>query len=161
MGKLKDLTGKSFGRLSVIKETKRRNRGSVVWVCRCVCGHNVFVSSLNLMSGSTKSCGCIRKELLKSGRLRRTHGHRKHPLYWVWSTMKARCLNIKNHKYLRYGARGITISKEWMKFECFYRDMGHSYKSGLQLDRVDNNSGYCKSNCRWTTSLVNNNNRYY
>ena len=161
MGKIKDISGAVFGRLTAIKPTGEIRDESAVWECKCLCGEEVFVRSTSLVRGDTKSCGCIRKDLLKSGIIRRTHGGRRTPLYWVWSTMKSRCLNPKNKKYPRYGGRGIIVCPEWMDFENFRNDMGNGYERGLQIDRVDNNSGYCKSNCRWTTSKINNNNRYY
>lgn len=161
MGTVKNLINKKFGRLTVTSITNKRKRGSVVWICKCSCGNIKMVSSWGLSSGDTQSCGCIRKDLLKSGNIRRTHGLRKNPLYWIWSTMKSRCLNINNLKYPRYGGRGITIDKSWMIFENFYKDMHKGYAHGLQIDRIDNNQGYRKDNCRWVTCKVNNNNRYY
>lgn len=61
MGKVIDLTGQKFGRLTVI-ERAVLNKGSALWRCRCDCGSGVVVSSSNLRSGHTKSCGCLRKE---------------------------------------------------------------------------------------------------
>lgn len=159
MSKLVDNTNKKFGKLVAIRPTEKRNRGSVVWECKCECGNSAFVSSYNLLKGYTKSCGCIRVSLLKSGLIRRTHGKRNLSLYWVWTTMKQRCLNPKNPKYKRYGMRGISISKDWMNFENFYNDMHKLYIKGLQIDRINNDGNYCKENCRWVTSKVNNNNK--
>lgn len=161
MSKIKDLSGDVFGRLTAVSPTKERRSESVVWSCSCICGRKVKVSSSSLLRGDTKSCGCIRRELLSSGRIRRTHGQRRTSLYWVWSTMKGRCMNPKNHKFPRYGGRGITICEAWMKFEQFSKDMTEGYARGLQIDRIDNNKGYSKENCHWVTSKVNNNNRYY
>ena len=56
-----DLTGQRFGRLSVLRPTEERVRKSVVWECRCDCGNTAYVTSKNLKSGITKSCGCLRK----------------------------------------------------------------------------------------------------
>ncbi len=65
---------------------------------------------------------------------------------------------MKNIQYNDYGGRGITISDEWMKFENFFSDMGLC-PDGFEIDRIDNNKGYCKENCRWTTKKVNSRNR--
>lgn len=56
-----DLTGQRFGRLTVIRPTEERRRKAVVWECKCDCGNTAFVSSKNLKTGTTRSCGCLRK----------------------------------------------------------------------------------------------------
>ena len=65
--------------------------------------------------------------------------------------MKKRCFDNNDKRYKDYGGRGITVSAEWMKFENFYRDMGDA-PEGLSLDRIDNNKGYSKDNCKWSTA---------
>jgi hypothetical protein len=81
-------------------------------------------------------------------------------LYVCWINMKQRCLN-KNHKdFYRYGGRGITICDEWLDFETFAKWAIHNgYSDELTLDRIDNNSGYCPHNCRWTTMQQQSTNR--
>ena len=78
-------------------------------------------------------------------------------VYKVYSAMIDRCRNERNVNYKDYGGRGIAICDEWLKsFENFYSDMGES--NGKSLDRIDNNKGYCKENCRWATNKEQSNN---
>ena len=83
----------------------------------------------------------------------------------VWSSIIYRCTKPTNKQFKNYGARGISICKEWMDFNNFCKDVGPRPFEGSHLDRIDNNLGYFKENCRWTTPKVNHrnkrNNRYY
>ena len=82
----------------------------------------------------------------------------KFPGYNTWKNMRARCLFPHSAHYKNYGARGITICKRWLLFKNFAHDMGPK-PPGAQIDRIQNNKGYSKANCRWTTQRVNINNR--
>lgn len=79
-----------------------------------------------------------------------THGMSKTQVYGVWSEMIQRCTNKNSPYYYNYGGRGIKVSKKWLKFENFIRDMGERPKGGC-LDRIDNNKNYCRENCKWST----------
>ena len=66
MGKLKNLTGQRFGKLTVIERADDKITSSgknyVQWKCKCDCGNIKIVYSSNLLNGTTQSCGCLRKD---------------------------------------------------------------------------------------------------
>lgn len=54
-----NLTGKTFGRLTVICPTEQRISGNIAWQCKCECGNICIVSTNHLITGNTQSCGCL------------------------------------------------------------------------------------------------------
>jgi hypothetical protein len=71
------------------------------------------------------------------------------PLYQVWCNMRSRCRNPNNPYFHNYGGRGISVCPEWEDYRTFERDMGPR-PNGTTLDRIDNDKGYSKDNCRWS-----------
>ena len=63
--------------------------------------------------------------------------------------MLRRCTDKNFISYKDYGAKGITICDEWLKFENFYSDMYPSYINGYTIERIDNSKNYIKDNCTW------------
>lgn len=109
------------------------------------------------------NAGRERPDLAERNRQNAIHGMYKEPVYHCFQEMKSRCRNKRHHAYENYGGRGIFVCERWLEkkgqgFLNFIEDMGIPDK-GLEIDRINNNDGYYKENCRWTTTKINVRNR--
>lgn len=151
-----DLTGLKFGRLTVTKDVGTDKRGEALWECVCECGNKSVVLGSHLRSGRVQSCGCYAKEVAAARmRATRTKGNTKHSgaktrLYQIWCNMKTRCLNPNNRAFKWYGAVGVTICPEWMKFSNFREwALSSGYQENLTIERENPYGNYCPENCKW------------
>ena len=167
-GHCMDLTGRRFTRWTVIEKSeprKDKNECYVgIWVCKCDCGTIKPVLQQSLLSGRSKSCGCLNKEIASS--LNRKHGltQKSGRLYGLWQSIKRRCYSEKCKDYTDYGGRGIKMCDEWKNdFKAFHDwAIANGYKEEktdkginiLTIDRIDVNGNYEPSNCRFVTNEV-------
>ena len=158
-----DLTGRRYGRLTVISERGRRKDRHILWRCLCDCGNETVVSGTDLRRGRAQSCGCLQREkaAISPAMTLRTHGQSKTRLYHTWYGMRYRCNSTNSKDFPNYGGRGITICDEWRNDFAAFRDwaMSNGYRDDLTIDRIDNDKGYSPDNCRWATIAEQNRNK--
>lgn len=160
--RIKDHTGKRFGRLLVSRFTHTKGRHAY-WECQCDCGVIIVTKGTGLQYGSSQSCGCLRLERAGKAAAKRltTHGMtvgKNQRIYRIWANMISRCYNPKFSAYQWYGAKGIGVVDRWLTFQNFLDDMGIP-GDGFSLDRIDGKAGYSKENCRWATQVEQCNNQ--
>lgn len=160
--KIKDLTGKTFGRLTVLHRgpdhIQQSGETRITWVCQCSCGNpELQILQRGSVEREDASCGCRRKE--KMSAVTTTHGQSKTRTYKAYHNMLQRCYQESHPEYPNYGGRGIEVCARWREdYVHFVADMG-ACPPGLSIDRKDNDKGYCKDNCRWTTVKEQNRNK--
>lgn len=153
-----DLTGKKFGKLTVVSFLKRE-KNHTYWVCKCECGNEKIVSTNSLRKGDTIGCGCSVGKSIKHGD---TKNGIRTPEYTAWNNIKVRCTQPNSKYYPYYGGRGVGIFSEWLGengFENFISYVGRRPSSKHSLDRWPNKNGnYEPGNVRWATKKEQANN---
>lgn len=145
--KMEDVTGRKFGRWTVVGRQKvgRINKCE----CVCECGNKKLIALHSLKNGDSSSCGCFNREALAA---RSTHRMTGTPTYNSWASMVARCTRPKSDPYGIYLAKGITVCDRWKQsFANFLADMGERPSKMHSLDRIDSTGNYEPANCRWAT----------
>ena len=180
MRKRMDMIGKKFGRLTVI-DYYGVKKHHAQWLCQCECGLTTLAYAYQLNNGKKQSCGCLRIEKAmehippaKKGKDNPTYKHGGKSggpsrLYTAWWNMLKRCETPSANRYYCYGARGISVCKEWHDFKVFqdwafangYQEQPKDTPRSqvLSIDRIDPDGHYEPGNCRWVTVSENSTSR--
>jgi len=170
--KIKDIVGKKYNRLKIIEDLGVRGDNSIRWVkVKCDCGTVKEVRYSSIKYGSTKSCGCLRKELDKKGIGKNGKKVSKERLYYIWYSMRKRCNNKNIDDYKYYGGKGIKVCKEWNNSYLKFKEwaINNGYKSvsnkkcssdSMSIDRIDPEKNYTPENCQIITLSENTKKRW-
>ena len=127
-----DLTGRTFGKLTVLSFSHRR--GKSFWNCRCECGTEKVVGYGSLVDGSALSCGCLRREnIQKINQARKCDGHTNHPLYRTWASLK----------------RAGLLCPEWEDFHLFSKQAPPKPSPDHIFGRSDPSASFSLQNALW------------
>lgn len=149
--------GEKHGRLTVTAVLGRDAASKMVLRFRCDCGNSIDARYNNVAQGTTRSCGCLGREVA-AARFR-THGLSGDPVFQCWVDMNKRCYNPAMPCFEHYGGRGITVCDRWRDSpKNFIADMGPR-PPGYTLERLDNERGYSPDNCEWRPMVDQQNNK--
>jgi hypothetical protein len=129
---------------------------------RCQCGHEKRIGVIKVTTGSTKTCGRKECKFFQRGRVpdpSKSIVDAETGLkvgvtaeYSTYHKIKNRCYNVKDKAYSNYGGRGIKMCPSWLEsFDTFLADMGKRPEECDSIDRINNDKGYSKENCQWSS----------
>lgn len=154
-----------FGRLRVIipegrkTSAKGRRNGGHAALCLCDCGALRAVRHSHLWDGSSKSCGCLQRELARQKAIRHGLFSNAETGYIVkaFNGIQQRCTNPNCHSYSVYGGRGIEL--RFRDVDHLYQEVGPRPSPSHSIDRINTEGHYEPGNVKWSTPVEQQRNR--
>jgi len=149
--KFTDLAGKVFNRWTVESLSGRNQKGDIVWNCVCTCGTKSEVRGYCLTTGHSKSCGCLKNELI--GALNKSHGMTGTKEHNAWRGIVDRVTCETDPGFGTYSLLGMEEGYK-NSFEEFLKEIGMCPGKGRNwsVGRIDNSKGYIVGNIQWETA---------
>lgn len=147
--RFKDLTGQVFNRLTVIGYGGSE-RKHTIWMCKCKCEKLVKVRREGLIAQKTRSCGCLKNEIVQAGAHvtnGESRGRKRSVEYKAYHGAKERCQNPNGPAFADYGGRGIEF--RFTSFEDFLAEVGRKPSPKYSINRINNDGHYEPGNVRW------------
>jgi hypothetical protein len=146
---LRQLRGRRFGRLRVLRFGHFSTNRKTYWLCRCICGRTKRVRADSLRDGSITSCGCLGRERRAAANTRHGKNKRKarSPVYGIFYRARNVCRNSSARDYWRYGGRGIEL-----RFQTFLEllaEVGEKPSPDYRLERGDKAGHFEAGNLCW------------
>lgn len=159
--------GKTYNRLTIIEKIKGKSKAT----CQCVCGTIKDIDLRAVVTGNTKSCGCLLRSSLDNPSYRHgdsIKGSKYYRLNSIWIGMNRRCRPSKKNpnSYLQqtYYLKGIRVCQEWqdyLNFKNWALNESNFDPDDLELtlERIDPTGNYCPENCIWIKKAEQSKNR--
>jgi hypothetical protein len=144
--KFYDLLGKRFDRLLVIEKCSKDIYGKIFWLCKCNCGNYVKIITSHLISGHTRSCGCLRKDLMS---LRFGEGslNKYYNQYRNMSKRRGLYFELTKEQFSLIVYENCTYCGAIPKIKNYYKNTYNGSFAFNGIDRVNNTLGYSVDNC--------------
>lgn len=142
---IEDLSRRTFGRLYVHNATGVKKNGQMLWICQCECGNIKHVKHWNLLGGSTRSCGCLQKELVAERKPGTKHG-------MAYSKEYRMLDGARQRSRLRGLPFDLELSDIVIPDTC---PLLGTPMISPSLDRIDNSKGYTKDNVMVVSKRAN------
>lgn len=165
MKKVKDLTGQRFGKLVVVSLMPRQLNEPTIWLCHCEDGNECKVTSGHLLSGHTKSCGCLKNIIGVKKRIAAEQDGKRYGeisgRYWSAVKQSARIRNIEFQISIEYAWKTFlkqdgkcAISGQHLTFAKSSQPKDMKLQTA-SIDRINSTKGYAEGNIQWTHKIVN------